>query len=47
MYEVELCEQIMDGLTQGWMMGKRAKPLFGIEWNRLWETRLEDVQTSG
>ncbi|MBC1221503.1 hypothetical protein GNF10_11805 [Nostoc sp. UCD121] len=46
MYEVELCEQIMDGLTQGWMMGKRAKPLFGIEWNRLWETPLEDVQTS-
>ncbi|MEH2379645.1 MAG: Coq4 family protein [Nostoc sp.] len=46
MYEVELCEQIMDGLTQGWMMGKRAKPLFGIEWNRLWETPLEEVQTS-
>lgn len=46
MYEVELCEQIMDGLTQGWMMGKRAKPLFGIEWNRLWETPLKDVQTS-
>ncbi|MHC5935149.1 Coq4 family protein [Nostoc sp.] len=46
MYEVELCEQIMDGLTQGWMMGKRAKPLFGIEWNRLWETPLQDVQTS-
>jgi ubiquinone biosynthesis protein COQ4 len=46
MYEVELCEQIMDGLTQGWMMGKRAKPLFGIQWNRLWETPLRDVQTS-
>ncbi|HYX13548.1 MAG TPA: Coq4 family protein [Nostoc sp.] len=46
MYEVELCEQILDGLTQGWIMGKRAKPLFGIEWNRLWETPLEEVQTS-
>ena len=46
MYEVELCEQIMDGLTQGWMMGKRTKPLFGIEWNKLWETPLKDLQTS-
>lgn len=46
MYEVELCEQIMDGLTQGWMMGKRAKPLFGIQWNRLWAIPLEEVQTS-
>ncbi len=46
MYEVELSEQIMNGLTQGWIMGKRAKPLFGIQWNKLWETSLEDVQTS-
>ncbi len=46
LYEIELCEQIMDALTQGWMMGRQAKPLFGIQWNQLWETPLEDVQTS-
>lgn len=46
MYEVELSEQIMNGLTQGWIMGKRAKPLFGIQWNKLWTTSLEDVQKS-
>lgn len=46
MYEVELCEPIMNGLTQGWMMGKQAKPLFGIQWNKLWDTPLEDVRTS-
>ncbi len=46
MYDVELSEQIMDGLTQGWIMGKRAKPLFGIQWNRLWETSLEEVRAS-
>ncbi len=45
-YEVELCDQIMDGLMQGWIMGKRAKPLFGIQWNRLWETPLEDLKAS-
>ncbi len=46
MYEVELSEQIMDGLTQGWIMGKRAKPLFGIQWNKLWSTPLKDLQAS-
>ena len=46
MYDVELCQQMMDALTQGWMMGKQAKPLFGIQWNRLWATPLEDVRTS-
>jgi ubiquinone biosynthesis protein COQ4 len=46
MYEVELCEQMMNGLTQGWIMGKRAKQLFGIQWSRLWETPLEDIRTS-
>lgn len=46
MYEVELCDQIMDGLTQGWLMGKRAKPLFGVQWNRLWKTPLEDLKAS-
>jgi ubiquinone biosynthesis protein COQ4 len=46
MYEIELSEQMMDGLTQGWIMGKRAKHLFGIQWNTLWETPLEDIRTS-
>ncbi len=45
-YEVELCKQMMDGLTQGWLMGKRAKPLFGIQWNKLWATPLAEVQQS-
>lgn len=46
MYEVELSEQIMDGLTQGWIMGKRAKPVFGIQWNKLWSTSLKDLRAS-
>lgn len=46
MYDIELSEQIMDGLTQGWMMGKRAKSLFGIQWNQLWNTPLEKVRES-
>lgn len=46
MYEIELHEQIMDALTKGWTMGKRAKLLFGVKWNSLWETSLEEVRAS-
>jgi ubiquinone biosynthesis protein COQ4 len=46
LYDVELCEPIMTGLTQGWKMGKQAKPLFGIQWNRLWEDSLDDIRSS-
>jgi ubiquinone biosynthesis protein Coq4 len=36
----------MDAISQGWLMAKQAKPLFGIEWNQLWETPLDDVRKS-
>jgi ubiquinone biosynthesis protein COQ4 len=35
MYEVELYEQIMDGLTQVWIREKRATTLFDIEWEQI------------
>ena len=44
--EIELCESIMDALAKGWTLGKRAKPLFGIQWNSLWEKPLEDIRLS-
>jgi ubiquinone biosynthesis protein Coq4 len=44
--EMELCESIMDALAKGWTMGKQAKPLFGIQWNSLWEKPLEDIRLS-
>lgn len=44
--EIELCESIMDALAKGWTMGKRAKPLFGIQWNSLWEKPVEDIRIS-
>lgn len=44
--EIELCESIMDALAKGWTMGKRAKPLFGIQWNSLWEKPIEDIRIS-
>lgn len=45
-YDVEVGTQYLEAITRGWTMAKQAKPLFGIRWNTLWETSLEDVRTS-
>jgi ubiquinone biosynthesis protein COQ4 len=45
-YDIEVSTQYMDAISQGWLMAKQAKPLFGIEWNQLWETPLDDVRKS-
>ena len=34
----------MNALAQGWVLGKQAKPLFGIKWNTLWETPIEKLR---
>lgn len=43
--DTELCSQHMNALSRGWIRGKQAKPLFGIQWNTKWEMPLEDLQT--
>ncbi|WP_414755383.1 Coq4 family protein [Anabaena sp. CCY 9910] len=45
-YDIELSTPYMDAIATGWVMAKQAKPLFGIEWNLLWEKPLADVRTS-
>ncbi|MBP0021715.1 MAG: hypothetical protein J7647_29690 [Cyanobacteria bacterium SBLK] len=45
-YDIEVATQYMDALTTGWLMGKTAKPLFGVNWNTLWETPIEKVRKS-
>ena len=44
--DIETASKYIDAITQGWLMAQRAKPLFGIRWNTLWETPLQDVRTS-
>jgi ubiquinone biosynthesis protein Coq4 len=43
--DTELCEQHMNALSRGWMRGKEAKPLFGIQWHTKWEIPLEQLRT--
>ena len=45
-YDIETSSKYMDAISQGWTMAQEAKPLFGIRWNTLWETPLEDIRTS-
>ncbi|MBC6431023.1 hypothetical protein FM036_09395 [Nostoc sp. HG1] len=45
-YDIEASTKYMDAITKGWLMGKQALPLFGIEWNLLWSKPLEDIRAS-
>ncbi|MBW4511536.1 MAG: hypothetical protein KME64_34270 [Scytonematopsis contorta HA4267-MV1] len=42
--DIDLCESHMNAITYGWMLGKQAKPLFGIQWNTLWCTSLDELR---
>jgi ubiquinone biosynthesis protein COQ4 len=37
-------ERRLDAVTRGWQMGKRARPLFGIRWDELWERPLVETR---
>lgn len=37
-------ERRMDAIVRGWLLGKRARALFGVDWARLFATPLDDVR---
>jgi ubiquinone biosynthesis protein COQ4 len=45
-YDIEVADRYMTALTNGWLMGKAAQPLFGVDWTTLWETPIEQVRSS-
>jgi ubiquinone biosynthesis protein COQ4 len=45
-YDIEVADKYMTALTDGWMMGKAAQCLFGVDWLSLWETPIEQVRAS-
>jgi ubiquinone biosynthesis protein Coq4 len=45
-FNVENGSEYLDALTEGWLMAKQAKPVFGIQWNSLWENPLSDIRSS-
>jgi ubiquinone biosynthesis protein COQ4 len=45
-YDIEVADDYLSALTHGWMMGKTAQPLFGIDWTQLWDVPLSQVRAS-
>jgi ubiquinone biosynthesis protein COQ4 len=45
-YDIEVADGYMTALTAGWMMGKAAQPLFGVNWLSMWELPLAQVRSA-
>ena len=46
LYDLDATTGYMDALTKGWLMGKQAHSLFGLDWDALWETPIAEVRAS-
>ena len=40
LYRPELLPAVMDAITEGWALGRRAKPLMAVKWEEYWERPL-------
>ena len=46
MFAMDDRDRRMEATARGWDLGKRAKPLFGVNWAARWNEPLEDVRAS-
>ena len=44
LYKPELLPAVMDAITEGWALGRRAKPLMGVHWEEYWERPLAELR---
>lgn len=44
LYKPELLPVVMDAITDGWALGRRAKPLIDIHWEEYWERPLAELR---
>jgi len=44
LYKPELLPPVMDAITQGWALGRRAKPLMRVHWEEHWERSLDELR---
>jgi ubiquinone biosynthesis protein COQ4 len=42
--DLELAEEWMNAMTEGWVMGKRAQTLFGVQWQTLWQVPVKELR---
>lgn len=43
-HEREQYPRLMEEVTRGWLLGKRARSLFGVRWDAMWERPLSEVR---
>jgi len=44
LYKPELLPAVMDAITEGWALGRRAKPLMDVRWEEFWERPLAELR---
>jgi ubiquinone biosynthesis protein Coq4 len=43
-YRIEWKDALVDEVVRGWEMGRRARPFFGVDWEKMWERPLDEVR---
>jgi ubiquinone biosynthesis protein Coq4 len=46
LYAMAEREARFEAISRGWEMGRRARPLFGVGWDALWSTPIDEVRRS-
>lgn len=44
LYDIESATIYLDIATTGWVMGRRAKSIFGVDWREWWTTPIDEVR---
>lgn len=44
LYRPQLLPFIMDAITDGWVLGRKAKPLLAVHWEKHWEQPLAELR---
>ena len=44
LYKPELLPVVMDAITEGWSLGRRAKPLISVHWEDYWKRPLSELR---
>ncbi|MBC8186849.1 MAG: hypothetical protein H8E78_01390 [Proteobacteria bacterium] len=44
LYRPQLLPFVMDAITDGWALGRRAKPLLGVQWEEQWDRSLKEIR---
>ena len=44
LYQPQLLPAVMDAITEGWALGRRAEPLMAVRWEDHWERPLEELR---